>query len=64
VTSKETYCGKWFDDKEMTALYEKGNQHINYYCDGCLPEVKSNVRGLPWYSEESYRFGFKGEQKD
>lgn len=62
-----TYCGKRFPKDELTPLYERGKDFINYYCPRCLPDVKSNLRGygkklgqrgIP----DFYRFGEKGEK--
>lgn len=64
-----TYCGKYFDNNEMTPLYEKDKNHIKYYCSRCIGDVKGNLYsygktigyiGIP----DFYKFGKKGETPD
>lgn len=54
------YCAKWQPAEEMTPLTEKGKNYVEWYCEKCTPEVKSNLRSLPW--SEQYRWGKKGEE--
>lgn len=42
----------------MIPLYEKGQSYIRWYCERCYPEVKGNIRALPW--KDLYHFGQKG----
>lgn len=42
-------------------MREKGKNHVNTYCDRCLPMVKEGLRTLPWY--DVYSFGVKGSYK-
>ena len=42
-----TYCGKWFEPNTiMNPLFEEGKTHVLYYCEKCVPEVKSNLYDL------------------
>lgn len=53
------YCAKWINKEDATPMSEKGKVRIEYYCDRCLPEVKSNLRKLPWFTPDFYIFGKK-----
>jgi hypothetical protein len=46
VRKMYTYCGRWFDLRELTSLHEKNKSFVLYYCDTCLPEVQSNLRKM------------------
>lgn len=55
------YCCKSFNTKELVPMYEKNKPHVNLICVRCLPEVKDNIRSLPW--RHLYTFGEKGTYK-
>lgn len=55
------YCAKWMEQEEMTPMTEKGKSKVEYYCPKCTPEVKSNLRKLPW--SDLYIWGEKGQEK-
>ncbi|MGG0248732.1 hypothetical protein ABEY24_10180 [Peribacillus frigoritolerans] len=54
-----TYCGKHFDRKIMTPLYEKNKPVVNRYCEKCVPRVKVNILSLHW--RENLWWENKGE---
>lgn len=51
------YCSKRFYIEEMTPLFELNKERVSLYCDRCLPEVKSNIKKLPW--NHLYTWGSK-----
>lgn len=53
------YCAKWDDMSNMTPLYEKGKDHVEYYCDGCVNSVKNNLYKLPYH--HLFTWGTKGD---
>lgn len=58
MRKNRSYCGRWFDLEDVTPMYEKNKPHVVYYCDLCLPDVKSGVRGIAHY--HLFKFGQKG----
>jgi hypothetical protein len=59
VRKMYTYCGRWFDLRELTSLHEKNKSFVLYYCDTCLPEVQSNLRKMSY--SHLFRFGERGK---
>ncbi len=55
-----TYCGKWHDFSVMTPLYEEGKTFVVWYCEGCLPIVKSNLYNLPF--KALFTWGTRGQE--
>lgn len=57
-----TYCGKWFPASTMTPMTEKRKKYVHYYCERCLPDVRGNIRSLPW--ADLFVIGEKGQILD
>lgn len=55
------FCGRWYDMKTMTPMYEQGKTYIDWYCERCLPAVKSNVAKLPY--SHLFTWGTMGQDK-
>ncbi|MFJ7855320.1 hypothetical protein ACIQX3_21515 [Peribacillus frigoritolerans] len=53
------YCAKWEEVSNLTPLYEKGKDYVNYYCNRCMPAVKANLRKFPYHS--LFTWGTKGQ---
>lgn len=52
------YCGRWYDMKTMTPLFEQGKDHIDWYCERCQPAVQGNLSKLPY--SHLLKWGEKG----
>lgn len=53
------YCARWEPKEKMVPLYEKGNEHVMYYCPRCIDTAKEAIRKLPFY--KLFRFGEQGK---
>ncbi|MFY0779485.1 hypothetical protein AB1K18_04170 [Peribacillus simplex] len=54
------FCAVWDDLSNLTTLFEQGKANVSYYCDRCMPSVKTNLLKLPYSS--LFKWGQKGSQ--